>query len=121
MTESHQIHPQQQQTSHRETRSSKTKEMIKAIPPSPALSHAEMPVHGQQGRINDYLQQQHFYPQEQQQQYQQQQQHQLNMESIHSQSAPGSRYSTPVQPRALYQPSSHQQQLLPQYPQYSYP
>lgn len=90
--------------------------MIKAIPPSPALSQAEMPVHGlPSGHMNDYYLQHHhqtstaYYPQEQQ----------VNMESIHPRSQPATRYSTPVPPRSLYQPTN--QQLVQAYPQYSYP
>jgi hypothetical protein len=115
MTEVSPSSPQQQQQQRRETRSSKTKDMIKAIPPSPALSHAEMPVHGlPTGHTSDYLQHHHqtstaYYPQEQS----------VNMESIHARSQPATRYSTPVPPRSLYQ--SANQQLVQQYPQYSYP
>ncbi|OIW34982.1 hypothetical protein CONLIGDRAFT_33432 [Coniochaeta ligniaria NRRL 30616] len=111
------VSPSPQQQQRRETRSSKSKEMIKAIPPSPALSQAELPAaHGlPSGHMNDYYLQQHhqtstaYYPQEQQ----------VNMESIHPRSQPATRYSTPVPPRSLYQPTN--QQLMQPYPQYSYP
>jgi len=89
--------------------------MIKAIPPSPALSHADIPVHGlPTGHMSDYLQHHQqtstaYYPQEQS----------VNMESIHPRSQPATRYSTPVPPRSLYQPTN--QQLVQQYQQYSYP
>lgn len=89
--------------------------MIKTIPPSPALSQAEMPVHGlPNSHMNDYYLQHHqastaYYPQEQQ----------VSMESIHPRSQPTTRYSTPVLPRSIYHPTN--QQVMQPYPQYNYP
>ncbi|KAB5536630.1 hypothetical protein GE09DRAFT_334440 [Coniochaeta sp. 2T2.1] len=106
---------QQQQIQRRETRSSKSKAMIKAIPPSPALSNAEIPAHGLPAEnMSEYLQHHQngsaaYYPHDQS----------VNMESIHPHSQPATRYSTPVPLRSMYQPSN--QQMVQAYTQYTYP
>lgn len=108
----------------RQTRSSKGTELVKAIPPSPAPSNAEIPRpngHPPPMAMADYMHHNtsNYYPSEPQH---------TSMELAHPQSQPATRYSTPVQQqRAVYQPPQNQQMLYASPPpqqqqqQYSYP